>query len=96
MKKHTGKKWNRRQFIRNTALAAGGLMVGPNIISSTAWGQETKAAASERITVGVIGVGGRGRGVMNAFMDLPDVHVVAVCDTYGDRRQAGVDQVNQR
>lgn len=88
--------WNRRRFIKGIAAAAGGAVVAPNIITSAALGAEGRAAAGDRITVGVIGLGGRGRFVMNAFMAQPDTQVVAVCDVFADRRQAGQEQVNAR
>jgi len=86
----------RRQFLKGTAAALGGVAVGPAVITSTALGTAARAAASERIVVGVIGVGGRGRNVMNAFMEQPDAQVVAVCDVDRQRRLGGRHQVNQR
>ena len=44
-------------------------------------------APSEKITIGCIGVGGMGTGDMKVFLGLPECRVVAVCDTYEDRRQ---------
>ncbi len=93
MKTHTSSKgMSRRQFIK----AAGAAAVLPNIIATKAWGAENRAAPSNRITVGVIGVGGRGRDDMRAFMALPDVQIVAVSDCFADRRKAGQAMVNQR
>lgn len=40
--------------------------------------------ANDRIGLGVIGCGERGRGDMRIFMKRPDVQVVAVCDVYGE------------
>lgn len=42
----------------------------------------SRPAASERIAVGVIGLGSRGMQVMKSFLDEPDVQVVAVCDVH--------------
>jgi predicted dehydrogenase len=39
-------------------------------------------AASERITVGVIGLGERGTRVLEEFLAEPDVEVLAVCDVH--------------
>ena len=80
---------NRRQFMRRSVAAAAGAAVLPNIIPSSAF-----AAPSERLNVGVIGLGGRGRDVMRAFMANSDVRVVAVCDVIRTRREVGVAQVN--
>ena len=89
-------KVGRRQFLRRAGIAAGGLLAGPLLIPARALGSEGRAAASERITVGVIGMGGRGRSVTNAFIAQPDTQVVAVCDVFRERREAGVQQVNQQ
>ena len=43
--------------------------------------------ANNKIAVGCIGVGGMGTGNMRNFLTLDDCRVVAVCDTYEDRRQ---------
>lgn len=66
----------RRQFI-STAAAA---VTAPAIVPASIFGGETKDAASERITIGVVGVGGRGFANMYGLMKQPDTQVVAVCD----------------
>jgi len=71
---------NRRDFLKTTAAAAGALSL-PNIIPATAFG------ANNKIAIGCIGVGGRGRANMNVFLGLDDCRVVAVCDTYKDRQE---------
>lgn len=78
----------RRQFLRRSGAMAAGAVAIPTIIPASAFG------ANERMTVGVIGTGGRGMRVMDAFLNQPDTRVVAVCDCYGDRRQAAADRVN--
>jgi len=66
----------RREFLsRSAALAA-----APLFVPATALGRDGKAAASERIVIGVIGTGGQGRGLTNNFAGQKDVEVVAVCD----------------
>ena len=58
---------NRRYFI-GTAVAAG----------LTA--AKKTAAANEKVNVGLIGVGRRGRGLMQDFAALPDVNIAYLCD----------------
>ena len=41
--------------------------------------------ANDTIRLGVVGCGGRGRGVMRAFLKNPAVKVSAVCDVYSER-----------
>ncbi len=45
------------------------------------------AAANERLTVGLIGCGGRGPEVADAFREMPDAQLAYVCDP--DQRRAG-------
>jgi predicted dehydrogenase len=65
---------NRRGFLKRAACSAAGAMSFPYIVSSSAFG------ASERITVGCVGVGPQGSGVMGNFLRQKDAQVVAVCD----------------
>lgn len=88
-------QFTRRRFLKRSAFAAGSALVAPTIITSTALGAPTKAAASNRLNVGVIGLGGRGRRVMTAFLGQPDTQVVAICDVIKERREQGVAMVNQ-
>jgi len=71
---------NRRDFLK-TAAAAAGALAAPNLIPATAFG------ANNKIALGCIGVGGMGTGNMRNFLGLDNCRVVAVCDTYEDRRQ---------
>ncbi len=43
----------------------------------------------KEITLGIIGLGGRGRGQMDTLLDMPDVNIGAVCDLYQDRIEFG-------
>ena len=49
------------------------------------------------LKIGVIGVGGRGRGMIKSvLLNMPDVEVVAICDEYADRVEAVADLVVER
>ena len=72
-------KTNRRCFLKTSVLAAVSV---PTIIPSSALGQADKPAPSNRITVGLIGCGGRGVGVMNSFLNESRAQVIATCDPY--------------
>jgi predicted dehydrogenase len=63
---------NRRAF-QHTALALGAASLASAPL---------RAAASERVGVGFIGLGNRGDQVLSAFLAQPDVDVVALCDVY--------------
>ena len=65
----------RRTFLT----AASGLALGTRLAASTTQG------ANNRIRVGVIGTGGRARGLMNLLKKLPACELTAVCDVYEPR-----------
>ena len=74
---------SRRRFL-GTALAAG---AAPFILPSGLRGQE---AANNRLTMGFIGVGTQGRGLLGGFLSRrKDVQVVAICDVDSTRRENG-------
>lgn len=66
---------NRRTFF----MAASGLALGARSMAATAQG------ANNRIRIGVIGTGGRARGLMTQLKRLPGNEMVAVCDVYEPR-----------
>ena len=70
-------KISRRRFL---AGAAAGL-AGPYVLTSGALGGPNKTPASDRVVAGVIGVGGRGTGLLGMHHD-PRCTVAAVCDVY--------------
>ncbi len=75
------KKLNRRDFVKKTAGSAAAALFGfPYIISSSALGNENRPAPSDRIVMGCIGLGGQGTYNLRAFLNQPDVQVVALCD----------------
>ena len=86
---------NRRQFLKHAGGAAVGAISFPYIVSSSALGRAGNAAASNRITVGCIGVGPQGTGVMRNFLAQKDAQVVAVCDVKSHVRRAAQELVNK-
>ena len=87
---------NRRRFLGRAALGTGSLLAAPYVIASTALGAANRAPASERIVMGTIGIGGRGRGDMGAFMGNKDVQMVAVCEVQGGRRRGAKAIVDRK
>jgi predicted dehydrogenase len=76
-------KLSRRGLLRGAA--ATGAAVGlPAILPSSVWGA---GAPSNQVTVGSIGVGGRGSGIMQEAAACPNTKIVAVCDAFQDRRE---------
>jgi len=51
----------------------------------------------EKIRVGFIGMGGRGRGLLTAILHkFKDVEVAAICDLYPDRMEKGISIVREK
>ncbi len=74
----------RRQFIQSNIAAALAVSAFQTIIPSSALGRDGAVAPSERVVVGAIGVGERGRQVMHEFLNLKQCQVIAVCDVKAD------------
>ena len=83
---------SRRQFLGRAAAA---VPLFPLVLTNGALGDATRPGANDRITMGLIGAGGRGEYDMQAFMAQPDVRMVAVCDAKRERREAVRGIVNQ-
>jgi len=90
------RRWGRRGLLKRAAAATGGIVAAPHVITSAALGAEGRPAASDRIAMGAIGVGGRGGYVMGAHMWNPDVQMLAICDVQGSRRKAAQAKVNAK
>ena len=86
---------HRRQFLKRAAGLPAGAVVLPYIVSASALGNAGNTAASERITVGCIGVGPQGSGVMGNFLKQKDAQVVAVCDVKSHVLKTAQDNVNK-
>jgi len=87
----------RRFFLRRAAGVAGGAVTFPYIVPSSALGKAGTAAASERITIGFIGVGDHGKAVnLKNFLGNADAQAVAVCDVDTNNRNIARDMVNKK
>jgi len=72
---------NRRQFIRNTSLAAAGFMIVPRNVIGRGY-----VAPSDKLNIAGIGVGGKGQSDLASFFAGGKANIVALCDV--DDRQA--------
>jgi predicted dehydrogenase len=79
---------SRRRFLRASAALGA---TGPFILPSHVWSASTPPSA--RLTIGSIGIGTQGRGLMGGFLGRKDTQVVAVCDVDTSRRDNGRKQV---
>lgn len=79
----------RRSFLKVGATALGTAAIGfPDIIPARALAAPGRPGANDRLTLGHIGVGGRGTGLMTSVLDRlsrGDVNVAAVCDVDENR-----------
>ena len=70
-------KLTRREFLKSSAVATGATLAWPTIVPSSVFGAN---APSNRITMGSIGLGGKGTGNMKGFNSKSDSEVIALCD----------------
>jgi len=77
---------SRREFLAAAAAAA----ALPSLLARRAL---ARPAPSGRLSLGCIGVGGMGTANMNAFLGIPEVQVVAVCDVDAGHRRAAKARV---
>ena len=83
----------RREFL-GTSLAASAAASLPWIVPATALGQAGAVAPSEKVTLGVIGIGPRCTYDLKAMLKLADVQCVAIADVQASRREAGKELVD--
>jgi predicted dehydrogenase len=67
----------RRSFLKHTAVAA---VAAPYVISAAALGAAGRPSPSNRVAVGLIGVGGEGTKNLRCYLTQPDAQAVAVCE----------------
>lgn len=71
---------NRRGFLGKAGAFAAGATAFPYIVPASALGLNGATAASNRITIGVIGSGGQARGLTGNAIRQNDTRIAAVCD----------------
>jgi len=74
---------------------AAGLVAAPYVVSAAALGKGGTVAASERITLGFIGVGIMGHGHVRVCSHHGDAQILAVCDVDRWRRESAKAIVEQ-
>lgn len=82
----------RRQFVTTVAAAC----AAPFVVRASALGADARPAPSERITVGMIGMGRQAKYAnLRQFLGMADVQVVAVCDVDAWRLANAKQQVEE-
>ena len=75
-------KTNRRTFVKQTTMLAGGLMAAPLMSEARYF----NSSADDTIKIALIGCGGRGTGAaMQALLSKQNVKLVAMADAFKDR-----------
>lgn len=74
--KNQKKLWSRRQFLTTTIAGVAGVTVLPNLTGCAVKSDGT-------IRLGFIGLGRQAMFLMNGFIQIPGVSVIAGCDVYG-------------
>ena len=75
----------RNQFIRNSGGIFLGTALAPNLMANF--------NLSDKINIGVIGTGGRGKGIIKLLNNLDGYNVIGVCDTIPFRLEEGFDLI---
>lgn len=78
---------SRRDFLKWTSTA----LATPLVLPGGAWGQD---APSNRVNLALVGAGGRGSGLLNDAVRLPEAQFLAVCDCFQERRESTRDKLN--
>lgn len=80
----------RREFLKASSVAAATTLVAAR------FGPSAKAAASERVRVGIMGAGGRALSLIDSFAANKSVEVVAIADLDPSRLPMGLETANKR
>jgi predicted dehydrogenase len=80
-------KWTRREVLRT----GGAALALPYLIPSSVLGGDDEPGANERVNIGLIGLGGRGRWLAGITTRIPEMQIVAVCDCFAPMFNATVN-----
>ena len=79
---------NRRNFLKSASAGAAAMTI-PTIIPRRAFG------ANERLNLGLIGCGGRGRWLARHFAEFGECVITAACDVDRSQLEKGVEAINR-
>jgi len=83
----------RRDFLKHS-ITAGAALSFPWVVPARALGRDGAVAPSERITLGVTGIGPRCTYDLRSMLGEKDVQCVAIADVQASRRAAGKSLVD--
>ncbi len=91
---NTAANTTRRNFLLGTAAATAAASLA-TIVPARVLGREGNVAPSEKITLGIIGIGPRCTYDLKAMLQFADVRCVAIADVQAKRRDAGKSLVDE-
>jgi len=81
---------SRRAFLKSAAAS----LTWPYIVPACALGAGARPAPSNRLTMGLIGLGSMGMRHVKGFLQADDCRIIAVCDVDAARRRTAVEEIN--
>ncbi|ADB40975.1 Gfo/Idh/MocA family protein [Spirosoma linguale] len=85
---------NRRDFVGKAATAVAGFMIVPRFVLGGKRPDGTKyLAPSDVISLGFIGTGKQGKGLMSSFLGTNEARIIAISEVYKAKAQQGLDRI---
>ncbi len=91
MSENQKKRVSRRSFFGTSMMGIAGTTLLPGFITSS---KASPSAAPGDVRLGFIGMGRQSNYLMNGFLQIPGVDVIAGCDVYGIKRKRFEKKVN--
>lgn len=80
-------KLSRRNFLKYSVAGAAGTVLMPSFLNAAPKAKAPKKGANDTINLGCIGLGQQAMYLINGFMTIPGVRVIAGADVYEVKRQ---------
>ncbi len=92
------KKTDRREFLKEVGLFAGSTAFLASIPWMKVFSQENgkNSAPSDRVRLGIIGVGSRGTALLKNLQEIENVEIAAVCDNYEPHYQKAIQMTGNK
>lgn len=82
---------SRRNFVRNSSMATGGIILAPSILSASPFFKKEKV-----LKLAVVGCGGRGTGAVSQALKADEnVKLVAMADAFQDRLDGSFENLSK-
>ncbi len=89
-------KTTRRQFLKKASSAVGAAVALPYYVPSQVLGKDRAVSPSNKITIGMIGIGEHGKEMnLKSFLAEPDAQIAAVCEVDDERLFDAQNEVNK-